>query len=590
MDKTRTKGFFLLCLLFLGLTIVWGPGEVGVRSGEASSLKERYEAARRQYHKLLGTLRMRSSESAFRRNIQAFRDIHDADPGGALADRALFLIGRSHHHLYDVLGRDEDFQAALDAYKEVVKQHPQSSLADDAQFLRGILYEGRDPAQAYLEYVRVTVRYPQGDMARRAQERAQKLAARLRPQAPAVGKEGLRETHVPPKGSTPGGSASHSQTPPAGSVAGSPAYLEEVQYWSAAEYTRVVVYLDRPVSFRRNTLPADPAHKMPARIYLDFEKTELSPTLKKKIDIKDGLLTDVRIGQYAPDKARVVLDLESMESHRIFSLADPFRVVIDVRGTRRLIPPQAAASAKKGRLPSIARQLGLTVRRIVIDPGHGGKDKGAIGPHGVWEKNITLALAKRLKKYLERDGRFEVFLTRSTDRYVSLEERTAIANTRKADLFISIHTNAHKDHRLGGVETYILNLSTDGESARVAALENAVSAKQISDLEAILQDLMQNTKISESSRLAQEVHRKLVAQVGRFENVRDLGIKQAPFYVLLGAEMPAILVETAFISNPREEKLLTDRRFQKKVAQGIAQGIRAYVEAMDRVATLGGGA
>ncbi len=140
------------------------------------------------------------------------------------------------------------------------------------------------------------------------------------------------------------------------------------------------------------------------------------------------------------------------------------------------------------------------------------------------------------------------------------------------------------------METYILNLSTDRESARVAALENAVSAKQISDLEAILQDLMQNTKISESTRLAQEVHRELVDSVRKYENVRDLGIKHAPFYVLLGAEMPAVLIETAFISNPREEKLLTDKEFQKTVARGIAQGIRAYVEVMNQVATLEGGA
>jgi N-acetylmuramoyl-L-alanine amidase len=589
MNKKKTKGLFFLCLFFCWVLTGLQPGSGPHRARAASSPEDRYESARRQYHKLLDDLREPGTESLFRSNIQIFQDILEADPKGPLAARCLFMIGQSHHHLFDALGRADDFNAALEAYKRLTNEYPQSPLADDAQFLRGILYEGRDPTQAYLEFVRVTVLYPEGDMAPRARERAQSLAAKLNPEAPMGEKKA--------SGRAMGHPVAVTQSPPAeettvrgGPSKGSPAYLEKVQYWSAAEYTRVVVYLSGPVRYVPNTLPPDPTGRLPARIYLDFENTALGPTLKNKIDIRDGLLTDVRIGQYTPEKARVVLDLESMESHRIFSLADPFRVVIDVRGTRRLIPTDAAAAGKAAKLPSMAQQLGLTVRRIVIDPGHGGKDKGAIGPSGVYEKDVTLSVAKALKRLLEKEGGFEVVLTRSTDRFLSLEERTAIANTHKADLFISIHTNAHKDSSLGGVETYILNLSTDRESARVAALENAVSAKQISDLEAILQDLMQNTKISESTRLAQEVHRELVDSVRKYENVRDLGIKHAPFYVLLGAEMPAVLIETAFISNPREEKLLTDKEFQKTVARGIAQGIRAYVEVMNQVATLEGGA
>ncbi len=234
--------------------------------------------------------------------------------------------------------------------------------------------------------------------------------------------------------------------------------------------------------------------------------------------------------------------------------------------------------------------MGLTVRRIVIDPGHGGKDKGAIGPNGLYEKDITLAIAKQLKKVLEKEGGYEVLLTRDTDRYMSLEERTAIANTKKADLFLSIHTNAHTDPSLGGIETYFLNFSKDKESARVAALENAASAKQISDLEAILNELLRNTKINESSRLAREVHQEMVSRLESNRKLRDLGVKQAPFYVLLGAQMPSILIEACFISNEVEEQLLKDAAFQRDLVKGIAQGIRSYTDRLARVGRVGEGA
>jgi len=160
-----------------------------------------------------------------------------------------------------------------------------------------------------------------------------------------------------------------------------------------------------------------------------------------------------------------------------------------------------------------------------------------------------------------------------------LEERTAIANTQNADLFVSIHTNASPDKRAFGMETYILNLATDDEAIRVAAMENATSAKNISDLDSILQDLMQNAKVNESARLASYVQGGMNIRLKKkYDYIRNKGIKQAPFYVLLGAEMPSILVETAFISNPRECKRLTNARYQNLICQGIVDGIKRYMK------------
>jgi N-acetylmuramoyl-L-alanine amidase len=304
------------------------------------------------------------------------------------------------------------------------------------------------------------------------------------------------------------------------------------------------------------------------------------------IPINDELLSDARAGQFTGDSVRIVVDIKSFKNYKIFSLKNPFRIVLDVWG-QDLGRTVAAASidsqrSPTGKLPAgaIARQLALGVRRIVIDPGHGGRDFGAPGYHkGVHEKHVVLQIAKRLARKVETELKIEALLTRTEDRFLTLEERTAIANTKNADLFVSIHTNASRDRRAYGIETYFLNLATDDDAIMVAARENATSARNISDLESILNDLMQNAKINESSRLATKVQSAMVQHLGsNFGYIQNKGVKQAPFYVLLGAQMPSILVEAAFISNPRECKRLTDEKYQEAVADGIVKGIRKYIQ------------
>ena len=226
---------------------------------------------------------------------------------------------------------------------------------------------------------------------------------------------------------------------------------------------------------------------------------------------------------------------------------------------------------------SLARQLGLSVRRVVIDPGHGGKDPGCFSRGGAKEKDIVLNLAKILAKKLEQQLGLEAILTRNRDVFLSLEKRTAFANVKKADLFVSLHINAHKLRNVHGLETYFLNMATDERAVMVAARENATSEKHISDLQKILNDLMLNTKINESSRLAHEVQKGMVSRIKkRYKKVKSLGVKQAPFYVLIGAEMPAVLVEIAFISNPDEERRLRDPDFKERLATALFDSIKRY--------------
>jgi N-acetylmuramoyl-L-alanine amidase len=223
------------------------------------------------------------------------------------------------------------------------------------------------------------------------------------------------------------------------------------------------------------------------------------------------------------------------------------------------------------------RPVSTGLRRIVVDAGHGGKDPGAIGPNGVREKDVTLSIARKLAGKLRETLGCDVVLTRDSDVFLPLEERTAIANKVGADLFLSVHANAAPNRQAYGIETYYLNFSKNDKAAAVAARENGTSVKEVGDLELILFDLMANSKINESSRLAAEIQKSLVEQLAeRYSEVRDLGVRQGPFYVLLGATMPSVLVETAFISHPREEKRLNTRSFQEESAAAIAAAVKNF--------------
>ncbi|NMC50962.1 MAG: AMIN domain-containing protein, partial [Desulfovibrio sp.] len=233
------------------------------------------------------------------------------------------------------------------------------------------------------------------------------------------------------------------------------------------------------------------------------------------------------------------------------------------------------------RIGDLVEQLGLTVRTIMIDAGHGGKDPGAQGLNTLVEKDVNLRFAKILGKKLEDHG-FEVLYTRTRDVFIPLEERTAMANAKKADLFVSIHCNAHGDPKSSGLEIYSLNLASTEDAVRVAARENAVSAKTISDLQLILTDLMLNTKMKESRDLAKTVQDKAIGSISGRWKTRDRGTHEAPFYVLMGARMPAVLVEMGYITNPNDAKRLASDKYLEALAQGMVNGVVAYKQRIER--------
>jgi N-acetylmuramoyl-L-alanine amidase len=230
---------------------------------------------------------------------------------------------------------------------------------------------------------------------------------------------------------------------------------------------------------------------------------------------------------------------------------------------------------------SLTRALGLKIGRIVIDAGHGGHDTGTIGPNGLQEKDLVLDVALRLGKLLESRMGAEVVYTRSDDTFIPLETRTAIANQQQADLFISIHANSSRDPSARGVETYYLNFTSSPDALEVAARENAVSEKSIHELQDLVKKITLRDKIDESREFAADVQRSLYAGVAaKTPAVRNRGVKKAPFIVLIGANMPSILAEISFISNPTDEKKLFTPEYRQKIADYLYKGIDRYVEGL----------
>jgi len=393
------------------------------------------------------------------------------------------------------------------------------------------------------------------------------------------------------------------------------ASVTNVRTWSYREFTRVSIELSQPVHAGARRLPADPAAGRPERLYLDLEGVWIGRDWAEPIPVGDGLLQGVRLGQNTLSATRVVIDLERYESHRVLRLAGPDRLVVDVFGARprrsarrdeRATPPRVAeplpdvaaasppgAAARSARPPQAAPPPPVLapaepmapavlppgtrpVRTIVIDAGHGGRDPGAIGARGVTEKDVTLALARALRKRLVERG-FRVVLTRSDDRTLDLEERTALAEGADGDLFVSLHCNAAPRPGLRGIETYSLDEGYERHSVHVAARENGITTREVDVLQRTVAQLRVGEVAGPSAQLAEVVHRELVGGLSRrYDDVVDLGVKKGPFYVLFLSSMPSILVEVGFLTNEAEARRLASREYVARIAGHLADGIAAY--------------
>jgi len=563
---------YLLGLFFVSLffSLFFTPFDQNAKavSSSAKNLLYRAQICKKQLYRSKVKKKYRHN---WERCIKGYESVYKKFPKRDEAVQAMFAACELWTNLYGYSGRNSDIDTAVSLYRNLIGKYTTHRLADDAQYRLGLIFyrHKKDPKQAYVEFLKVEINFPNGDAKVKASKMMDELERLLGKKR--FEQEGVKE----PK-------------PKIDKLI----VVKDIRHWSTPTYTRVVVDLESPVKYIKHLLKKDPDLRKPRRLFVYLQNARISKEIESSIPIKDGLLRRARAAQHDKRTVRVVLDIDNMEGYKIFHLYDPFRIVVDVQGKERKVRPIKTIIAKRPRTKgkktkdkkegvSLAKQLGLGVRKIVIDAGHGGKDPGAIGKNGLREKDVVLELAHLVAKKVRNDLDCQVILTRGSDVFLPLEKRTAIANMKKADLFISLHANAHKNSRYQGLETYILNIALDEESMNVAARENATSTKNISDLQMILNDLMLNTKINESSRLAEFVHRSLVRELRKkYKRVENRGVRQAPFYVLIGAEMPAILVEIGYITNSIENRRLKSASYLENTASGIVKGIDSYIKDM----------
>ena len=392
--------------------------------------------------------------------------------------------------------------------------------------------------------------------------------------------------------------------------------VDNVRYWEGQNSVRIIVDVGGEIRFNQGDA------KNPDRVFVDISPAKLnSILLGKQWPVKSSLLQQIRVGQYDNSTVRVVLDAGNIGRVSSFTLRDPDRLVIDVFGKEAppqltsvsagsaasvpiamaLPPSSASPSATTPKKPadidvktitaakatnsgtrSLVRSLGLKLSRVVIDAGHGGHDTGTVGHAGYTEKELVLDVAQRLKELIETELGAEVVMTRSDDSFVPLETRTAIANEEQADLFISIHANSSPVGSVRGVETYFLNFTSSREALETASRENAASERSIHELQDLVKKIMLRDKVDESRELAQHIERSLAARKG---SGIDRGVKQAPFVVLIGANMPSVLAEICFISNPQDEKLVKTPQSRQAIAESLYEGVRSYAVSLSGTKT-----
>lgn len=366
--------------------------------------------------------------------------------------------------------------------------------------------------------------------------------------------------------------------------------LRKITWKGKTQRAVVTLELDEGADFAYNFLPPDPVKKIPGRLYLDIAGAFPSGAIKPGVTPKNLVVSRIRTSS-SGEGTRVTLECDDLRCYLVRVPDDAPRTIEievsrkeDIEGGVVVAAAGKAAGGKgsgktqragKDDKVSVMEQLGLTVKTIMLDAGHGGKDPGAMAG-GIVERQFTLDMGKRVGTLLAKEG-FTVLYTRTGNKYISLQDRPDIANDKKADLFVSLHVNANKNPTVHGLETYYLDEAKTQDAAVVAARENSVSVKNISDLQFILTDLMLSYKVKESRHLARCVHKGILQRLrGAKMRVHDNGVRSAPFYVLMGARMPAILVEFGYITNANDLENLKSEKYLQRQAEGIVEGILQY--------------
>ncbi len=660
-------------LLFVSLLAFPTAAFPEVSAERRAQARDTYERALRMRTTLESQPETARRKADFEKVIRTFHEVYRLNPAYSKAPVALAAIAEIYEEMGRAFSSDRYYLQSIQTYEFVASQYPNNPVARDALYTVGEIYltDLENTEKARKAFEKFLELYPRSTRSAEVQEKLKKIEASRR---------------EPPEGQSPPASPRTDNRRGNGVPE-----VTAVRRWVGPHYSRIVIALEGEAKFDTSRLTA------PDRIVLDMSNTRLSAALVgKTFPIEDGYLRQIRIAQFKPLVTRVVLDVEKIQDYSVFSLPNPFRLVVDIHGASSTVAakpsttkstislkpespgegtartsaetpipkatvPRAAArkakekesasrteaAARKTEAPSeaqavnppiakegearetasleppsppppnpsavesdaptsretphpsefvkpavpggsgartLTRALGLKIGRVVIDPGHGGHDTGTIGPTGLHEKDMVLDVALRLKKLIERNAGSEVILTRSDDTFIPLEERTAIANEKAADLFISLHANASRDRSARGVETYYLNFTSNPEALEVAARENSTSQESVHQLQDLIQKIAMTEKIEESQEFAKLVQREVHESLTKAGSAqKNRGLKKAPFVVLIGANMPSILAEISFLTNPRDERLLKRPDYREKIAEGLYRGIARYMNTLGKV-------
>lgn len=523
-----------------------------------------YEKVKKQYLNLMNSSRLQSDIKNWEKLISGFETVGEAYSDSKKAPDGFFMAGEVCIDAYKRSNNDKYLQRAIINYSKLVQKYRRSSLADDAQIKIAEIYRvyRKDNKRARQEYKKLVVKFPKGDQRTRADFWLKKLSAKEdnKKQNPRVA-------------------------------------VSKIDVISGENYTRVSIEMSGEADYSHSILSEDKTAEKPRRIVLDIKNAKIAPDLKEPIPVQNEHLQQIRSSQFTEDTVRIVLDLKSIEEYSTFYFDEPFRIIVDVTGSEYKRQNIDAIIEDMGNIETVEsegeekEEIKETVQKpqeesvekfhIFLDPGHGGEDPGAIGRNRrIKEKDVVLNIAIELKELLEQSG-YNVSISRDRDVFIPLPERTAMTNRANADLFISIHANASRRQGAHGIETYFFDLSSDRDVLKLAAMENGVSVDKLDTLQFILTDMERTPIRNQSAMLATSIQESVYRNVNSSGvNSRNLGVKHGPFYVLKGARMPSVLVETAFITNPKEEKLLASKKYKRDIAEGILNGIRKYIDNM----------
>jgi N-acetylmuramoyl-L-alanine amidase len=563
--------------------------------------------------------------------------VFDARPAlGADSAQAIYTRALSRERLIRNAANNAtltQMRGAIRTYETVVRRFPRSGYCDNALWQAANVAllaferfgEASDKRTAKRLFTHLRQQYPASALAGRADEMLRRLdsivperveaaplpAVAVTPATPALAPALERKEAPAPSTDAP------DARPASGTVT-----IKDIKRTALPDGIRVSIEMDGESLYRSERLDN------PRRVFFDLKSTRATLSLQDAtIRFGDDIVREIRLGRHPNNTTRIVMDLEAVESYSVFTLYNPFRLVVDFRRSASAARPATPSAAPAHTLPgprafaadarlasaeakavpaakdplpliplpaqpelitptvpaanangqfSIARQLGLGISRIVLDPGHGGHDPGARA-NGLNEAELVLDVTLRLRELLEKQPGIEVTLTRDSNQFIPLEERTAIANRAGADLFLSIHANASRNTRARGVETYFLNFASNPEAEALAARENVGSGKSMHSLPEIVRAIALNNKIDESRDFAEMVQRAMVRRLTpRNNQVKDLGVKQAPFVVLIGATMPSVLAEISFVTNKQESALLKTGAYRQQIAESLFDAIVRY--------------